>query len=73
MKCDAASFNSSLNMASQKARMAGTRGQQAREWEFWKESKYICTHAGTSSMRRRCNVKDMTGRLFSVMEKRLEH
>jgi hypothetical protein len=31
--------------------MAGTRGQQASECEFWKESKYICTHAGTSVAR----------------------
>ena len=39
MKCDPASSISFMNMASQKARIAGTRGQQARECAFWKESK----------------------------------
>jgi hypothetical protein len=43
-------------MASQKARMAGTRGQQTSECEFWKESKYSCTHAGTSVARRGCST-----------------
>jgi hypothetical protein len=31
--------------------MVWTRGQQASECEFWKESKYTCTHAGTSVAR----------------------
>jgi hypothetical protein len=31
--------------------MVWTRGQQASECEFLKESKYICTHAGTSVAR----------------------
>jgi hypothetical protein len=59
-----------MNIASQKARIAGTRGQQARECEFWKESKYICTHAGTSSGRRRCTVKGMIAGLCKLFEKK---
>lgn len=65
-KCDVPSVISCKNMASQPRRMAGTRGQQARECEFWKESKYICTHVGTSSGRRGCIVKGIAVYLSGV-------